>query len=1546
MAGRRQSFQSERSRYTKNSLRPGRNLARQGRRIGFMSHVIGLDAGSVSVKIAVLDAQGTIVETSYERHFGRPLEKFLEILPDFLERYPDAKLAFTGTSGKFIAKRLDAPHINELLAHAAATMALYPDVETIVEMGGEDSKCIFIKDGAIDDFSLNSICAAGTGSFLDQQAERLQLSIEELSDLAYEYLTGRGEDAPPPPRIAGRCSVFAKSDMIHLQQIATGVEAIVAGLCFSVARNFQGSILRNRKLRPRVAFMGGVARNKGMVTAFSEVLGVSDLLIPEHVTAMGAIGTAMKALEEGTAKSVDDAALKALQEKYIWARDGLEQLVSDGDDFAERHLSQEARERLERIRELTKDDGEVGAYLGIDIGSISTCLALIDDEGNLLAKRYLRTAGRPIEAVRQGLREIGEEIGKMAATVDIRGVGTTGSGRYMIADFVGADVVKNEITAQAMGAVHMDPKVDTIFEIGGQDSKYIQLRDGIITDFEMNKACAAGTGSFLEEQAEKLDVQVKGEFAELALGAESPCRLGERCTVFMENSLRSSLQQGASKDEVLAGLSYSIVENYINRVVSGRPIGQNVFFQGGTAFNKAVVAAFEKFLGLQVTVPPHHDNTGAIGMGLIARDFMREHPEGKTQFKGLSMSEREYSQSSFECKGCDNHCEINRIRIEGEKSFLFYGGRCEKYDIRRGAGKEIPDLFEFRTNALQEAHEGYASRHESLGTPARRGVVGIPRVFFFHDFMPYYTTLLWELGYEVVISPSTSPSVVGLGVKATLADTCFPVKAALGHVVSLVEQGVDTIFLPSFTNMATPEDPFTYGHACPLTQSFPYQVRAALSETMGDDAAKRIVTPVVRHKYGTEHLHEELFKAMGPLGVASSELRRAMDKAQAAQDSFRNTIQEKGREVLENVDANAAQGLRSLVVVGRPYNAFDMGMNLEIPKKLATLNVQAIPMDFLPEDDIYEQWPGMYWRSGQRILKAGRFVRRTPNLNALFIGNFSCGPDSFIQPYFDQEMSGKPYLHIEIDEHSADAGVITRCEAFLDSLEMQARLEAQQAAAGKSQRDPLKAEGTRKVASSGRKRTVYIPRMCDHAVALKAAFAYCGMDAEVLPETTDASLALGRKHVTGKECYPFALTTGDILTRASMSDFDPDQSAFLMWGGTGPCRFGQYNLMQRLIMDRNGLNNVPIFSPVQDSTLYGELGAVGKDFSRRCWEGLVLMDLLTKVHLATRPYEKVEGSADELHRHIMSWVVDAMKAEKPEFPKLMKRIGEEFSDLRDPTEPQRPVVGILGEIYVRSNRYANEDLVRSVERLGGEVWLAPIDEWVLYLNWCALDDARRAREYMGLAKLTLKDFFQKRLGKRIEHQVTSFAQHIYEPDIRVVLDYATPYLHHSFRGEAVLSVGKALDMIQRRAAGVINAIPFGCMPGTVVTGILRTITARTGAPTMSIPFDGTASPTMQLQLEAFMDQACQRHGKVKNGVIQPDTKRKGGSLRSRPIFIVKVSLSVAPARGLFAGSFLVIFFEDCVQIDPLGFQLLPIEGVAGQFPGVVVDVVDFAFGAF
>ncbi|MEK7238048.1 MAG: acyl-CoA dehydratase activase, partial [Nitrospirota bacterium] len=484
----------------------------------------------------------------------------------------------TGSGGKIIAQAFGIEPINELIAQSYSTKRFYPEIRTIIEMGGEDSKLIILEDGKVKEFAMNSVCAAGTGSFLDQQAERLRLSIEEFSEIALK--------SKNPPRVAGRCSVFAKSDMIHLQQIATPVYDIVAGLCFAVARNFKGSITKNMVLPLPVSFQGGVAANKGVVKAFKEVFQFESLLIPEHFALMPAIGAALKNIEEGVESHYDVEKLK----DFISSQRGEEK----GHKPLREVRSQGSGVRNQKLDSLIPNSQfPINAYLGIDIGSISTNLAVIDNNGRLLSKRYLMTAGRPIEAVKQGLGEIGQEIGDK---VQILGVGTTGSGRYMIADFVGADIVKNEITAQARAAVEIDPEVDTIFEIGGQDSKYISIKDSIIVDFEMNKACAAGTGSFLEEQAEKLGISIREEFSDIAFKSQCPSCLGERCTVFMENSLLSRQQSGMPKQDLVAGLSYSIVQNYINRVVGDKPIGKKIFFQGGVAFNKAVVAAFEEYL--------------------------------------------------------------------------------------------------------------------------------------------------------------------------------------------------------------------------------------------------------------------------------------------------------------------------------------------------------------------------------------------------------------------------------------------------------------------------------------------------------------------------------------------------------------------------------------------------------------------------------------------------------------------------------------------------------------------------------------------------------------------------------------------------------------------------------------------------------------------------------------------------------------------------------------------------------------------------------------
>ncbi len=1397
-----------------------------------MSLIVGVDGGSVSVKAAVLDDDGRVVHTEYHRHLGHPVEKAVELLRAVSARYPDIRVVFTGSTGKLMARAAGAEHVNELVSYSTSTKRLYPDVHTIVEMGGEDSKLIILERESINDFSLNSVCAAGTGSFLDQQAERLRLSIEEFSEMALR--------SRKPPRIAGRCSVFAKSDMIHLQQIATPVEDIVAGLCFAVARNFKGSIVRGRPLPLKISFQGGVALNRGMVRAFREVLEVEELIIPEHTAVMGAIGAALKALEDGKAAVLDLDRLHDAVRSLGHTGPGQRPLVQEGDGFRERHLSPGLKLSGAVPDRKASREGPLKVYLGIDIGSISTNLAVIDEENRLIAKRYLMTAGRPIEAVRQGLREIGQEIGD---GVRVCGVGTTGSGRYMIADFVGADVVKNEITAQATAAVFIDPGVDTIFEIGGQDSKYISLSDGVIVDFEMNKACAAGTGSFLEEQAEKLNISIKDEFAECACSSEHPCRLGERCTVFMENSLMANLQRGARKNDLLAGLAYSIVENYINRVVAGRRIGDRIFFQGGTAFNKAVVAAFEKFLGKEITVPPHHDVTGAVGMALIAKERMSRSGSA-TVFKGFDLAGRPYRQSSFECKGCENLCEINRVKIEGEDRYLFYGGRCEKYDVRRRTNKDLPDLFAFREEELWRPHRERSEALQGSHALSGRGRMGLPYVFYFQDHLPYWSTLLWELGFEVVVSPRTNKRIVNIGTETVLAETCFPVKVAHGHVRHLLESGVRRIFIPSFVNMNTEDDPYEKGHACPLTQSFPYQARVAFREA-------EIITPIVDLKRGEEFIFKELKRTLGPFGIRAGELRRAMRKAELAQEGFVSRIKERGREVLSGLDE------RAVVIIGRSYNAFDMGVNLEIPRKLATLDVLSIPMDLLPEEEIHEDWPDMYWRSGQRILKAARVVKKHGHLYPIFIGSFSCGPDSFILKFFEKELAGKPCLNIEIDEHSADAGAITRCEAFLDSID--AQLEAGRIHCRETPPPKRLERKEFMIRSSFRRRTVYLPRMSDHAFALKAAFECCGVPAEVLPETDAEALEIGRRYVTGKECYPCTVTTGDMLKKVFSSGFRPEESAFFMPSGTGPCRFGQYNVFHRMVLDELGFKDVPIFSPVQDVTLYKDIGIVGKDFVAKSWEGIIAFEMLTKCLHETRPYEREKGSTDRLYNDYLQRLPAVLSGTNGDLQPFMLQMRRDFEAIPR-VDVKKPLIGIVGEIFVRSNRFSNEELIRRIEALGGEAWLASVDEWLYYINFMSLKKSLRKRDFSGIIDISLKRLFQKRIARRLERPFEGFLKTLHEPDTRVILKKASPYLHDSFEGEAILSVGKSIDLIEKGVSGIINAMPFGCMPGTVVTAIMRGISERFGVPSISIPFDGTDSSTTELQLEAFMEQASRRNG--------------------------------------------------------------------------------------
>lgn len=1386
-----------------------------------------------------------MIHSVYQRHKGHPLNVSFQLLRDIIsskvindststiqdiKSRGNCSISITGSAGALISEILGFKHVNEIVAQSLSVNRLLPSVKTIFEMGGEDSKFIILDKAGINDFSMNSVCAAGTGSFLEQQAERLNLSIEEFSKLATK--------SKSPPRIAGRCSVFAKSDMIHLQQIASPLEDIVAGLCFAVVRNFKGAIVKGRKISPQIAFQGGVAANAGIVRAFNEIFNI-DVIVPDNYLFMGAIGSVLKDVNDSITNRLEIQRLENYINAVRVSGNGRSPLIIEGDDFLIRHGNGNKQKTLgsgnrDEIESAIHEIGHVSesrtkAYLGIDIGSISTNLAVIDEMGKLISKRYLMTAGRPIDAVMCGLKEIGEEVG---SKVEILGVGTTGSGRYMIADYVNADIVKNEITAQARAAIFIDKNVDTIFEIGGQDSKYISIDNGIVVDFEMNKACAAGTGSFLEEQAEKLNISIKEEFASCAFSSKHPCNLGERCTVFMENSLMANLQQGMQKDDLLAGLAYSIVENYINRVVASKRIGKNIFFQGGTAFNKSVVAAFEKFIGQEITVPPNHDVTGAIGMALIARDNINSREaDYKTSFKGFELSNRSYSTSSFECKGCSNVCDINKVSMEGEKKHLFYGGRCEKYDIKKKERSNIEDLFAFREELLWKE---YSQKSDIKSQSAKK--IGIPYIFFFQDYLPFWTALLYDLGFDITISPKTNRQIVTLGTETVLSETCYPVKVAHGHVKYLIENGVENIFLPSFVSLKTEDIYFDKESPCPYTQTMPYLSKAAFSDA-------NILSPIIDFRKGDKFIIRQIKSALKQFNISANDIRVALLKAKEKQREFQNLIQKKGRDTLSSLKE------RTIVIVGRTYNSCDSGVNLQLPQKLATLDVLSIPIDFLPIDaiDITDKWPQMYWKSGKRIIQAARLIKSEPLLYPIYISNFNCGPDSFIFEYFKEEICDKPYLFLEIDEHSADAGAITRCEAFLDSI------------ANKRIDDGMSRKLAKKIMKSETiqlsEKKVFIPKMCDHAYGLAAAFEYAGVHAEVLPEPDRETINIGRKTVSGKQCFPCILTIGEMLKKVYSSHSIAENITFFMPAGTGPCRFGQYNIFQRLVLEQLGLNNVRVFSPVQDRTFYHDLGIAGDDFIKRTWEGIISIEMLTKCLHETRPYEKEKGLTDYTYSSNLTKLYNALKGKNGNIEGVLNDIRTEFDSIPRYKE-KKPLIGIIGEIFVRSNRFTNENLINKIESLGGEVWLSPPEEWIYYVNHIGIKHAFVKRDFTETVKLILKNHIQRKIEHKYGNIFKGNLKTIHEPSTREILKKAKPYIHDSFEGETILSVGKAIDLIENGVSGIVSAMPFGCMPGTIVTALLRAISGDHNIPCISIPYDGTESVTNEIQLEAFMHQAA------------------------------------------------------------------------------------------
>jgi predicted CoA-substrate-specific enzyme activase len=1032
---------------------------------------LGIDIGAVSLTAAALvepvgeggfpldqfAPAGTVASANlhlspYRRTRGRPIESATALLEEVVAAVGQEQVAsvcFTGSAGRLLADRVSAPSINEFKAIALGLAGLGIEARTVFEMGGQSSKYLLLEPSAsgysIVDYATNGDCAAGTGSFIDQQAGRLRLAVEEVGRIALS--AGR------TAQVAGRCSVFAKSDMIHAQQKGYTPSEVLAGLCEAVARNFRMAVVRSHPVVPPVAFIGGLAANAAVAAALPRAfdLGAGDFSVVRAHAHVLAVGAALAARQAATGQhrpggTGGQGGLTRQMRRLRESSDTAHGQFPTAEPLALDRVVL-LRDRVEPYQ-LPFGTEKIDAYLGIDVGSVSTNVVLIDPEGSVIKDIYVRTLGRPIEVVTECLREIAEEFGQR---VVIRGAATTGSGRELIGELVGADTVNDEITAHKTGAMFIGQRMlngrvpDTIFEVGGQDSKFISLQDGVVVDFTMNEACAAGTGSFLEERAEELDIAIINEFAELALASTAPIRLGERCTVFMERDVNDYLQRGANKRDLVAGLAYSVVYNYINRVVRGRRIGECIFFQGGTAYNDAVAAAFTAVLGKEVIVPPYNGVIGAIGAALLARDKMtspeaaigaaaadrplgryvsaleNSPPKARSRFRGYDLAKVRYGLREFICQGCSNRCIIQEFDVEGEKTY--WGDKCsDRYRKRRKSALRpvIEDLFGYRERLLNDG----SALPAAAGAPA----VGIPRAMFAMDFLPFWRTFWGHCGFRVVVSDPTNRQMVAAGTAHVVAEPCFPVIVAHGHVAALLESGVDWLFVPNVVS-AESNWKHTESYLCPWNQTLPFVLRRVPAF---ERHLEKFLTPCLPFRKGPEAVARAMRQLCRPLGVRGGRVDAALAAAYRAQQEFRSALLSAGAAALETLRRTGQPGI---VFIGRPYNVHDAGVNLSVARKLRDYyGINCIPIDFLDTAgvDIRPINENMYWDYGRRLIAAAGVVGKNPNLHIIHITNFKCGPDSFLK-HFIRTASGKPFLGLQFDGHSNDAGMLTRCEAYLDS---------------------------------------------------------------------------------------------------------------------------------------------------------------------------------------------------------------------------------------------------------------------------------------------------------------------------------------------------------------------------------------------------------------------------------------------------------------------------------------------------------------------------------
>lgn len=1350
---------------------------------------MGICLGSTNVSVIIIDKNelGTqIVRQMVTPHNGDVKGIFEDIKNMYDFRYIQ-RVAVTGRKFRdFInLSNISEPEAIEYAYDYIKEKYNYPNV--IVCAGGENFMVYELdQNGKIINVITGNKCASGTGEFYVQQIKRMNLDIETAKEIAL---------IDEPHRVSGRCSVFCKSDCTHALNKGTNKGSVVAGLCQMMANKILELLKKTNK--GNVLFIGGTSNNSIMVKYLKKQM--PNLFVAKEAEYFEALGTALWALENDT---------KPIK---------FNELFMDNKSSFAFLPSLKKFENSVSFKSILKDTVKEGdkCIVGVDVGSTTTKAVLFRTNDNaILASEYLRTNGDPVGAVKQCYKSLYEQTN--GKKVGITGVGVTGSGRQIAGLHALTEAVINEIIAHAVAAVYFDPEVDTIFEIGGQDAKYTYITNKVPSDYAMNEACSAGTGSFLEEAArESMGIEVK-DIGDLAMQSDKPPNFNDQCAAFISSDIKTAIQEGIKREDIVAGLVYSICQNYSNRVKGNRPIGKKIFMQGGVCYNKAIPIAMAAFTGNEIIVPPEPGLMGAFGVALEVKNRIDLGLLQSKEYDLAELSERELKYSDgFICSGgsekCDRKCKINTVIINDKK--YPFGGACNKYyNLQRNASHDCEelDLVMLREKLV---FEKYADpKHNKPG--AKR--IGIPKSLMVNTLYPLYYNFFTTLGFNIVLGDKVDNE----GLEKKSAPFCYPVELSHGYVGNLLKEQVDYIFLPQVIGMHV-ENGIKASVVCPLAQAEPYYIKSTFKDI-------KVIKPVLNFSSGYDTMLKEFISIGQELGCSKGDCTNAYARAVDIQKSLIREMKQIGSNVLARLKRDNKIGL---VLFGRPYNAFAKSANLGIPHKFASRGYTIIPFDFLPFDDLMPI-DRMYWSMGQSILKSANYAARDNSLFGVFITNFSCGPDSFVVNYFRDIMGQKPSLTLELDSHTADAGIDTRIEAFLDIvnsyLQIKEKGNKKPAKGIKTAYTTLKRKELYVINSKGKEYPItdkrvhlLIPSMGDiGSKCMAASFSYSGVNATCIKPYSEDDLKVGRANASCKECLPLMLTVGGLLNYIKSRTDNDELLVYFMPETCGPCRFGQYNVAIKKVLQKNNIENVAVFSLNSENAYDG----MNINFKMRAWRALIISDTLQEIYSSILVLSKDREKALQIYVEVCDEIIDSIEKDSwQNLQKVLRMCSIKLSKIPlKGTLERSKSVGLVGEIFVRHDFFSSNYLVEKLAQKGIRVQIAPMAEWIYYCDYrikmgvSHIDKSLRER-----VSISLEGLFKRKNERIIKTIMAESGLYKYSlVNVEKIINNVEELISPKLTGEAIMTTGLALTEIIDDVCGIISIGPFGCMPSRIAEAVI------------------------------------------------------------------------------------------------------------------------------